>query len=81
MSEIPARELRNDVSAVLRRVEGGEALTVSVSGRSVARLSPLATRPTTMPWSALRSVLDRISADEGLRDDLAAVLIETTDDL
>ena len=39
---IPQRELRNDVSAVLRRVEAGEEFIVTVSGRPVAELRPLA---------------------------------------
>ena len=38
---IPQRELRNDVSAVLRRVEAGEEFVVTVSGRPVAELRPL----------------------------------------
>jgi len=36
VTEIPLRELRNETSAVLRRVEEGERLTVTVSGRPVA---------------------------------------------
>ena len=35
---IPQRELRNDVSSVLRRVEAGEEFIVTVSGRPVAQL-------------------------------------------
>lgn len=38
---IPQRELRNDVSGVLRRVEAGEEFIVTVSGRPVAELRPL----------------------------------------
>jgi len=38
---IPQRELRNDVSAILRRVEAGEEFVVTVSGREVAELRPL----------------------------------------
>lgn len=38
---IPQRELRNDVSAVLRRVEAGEEFVVTVSGRPVAELRPV----------------------------------------
>ena len=41
MTTIPQKELRNQVSAVLRRVEAGERLTVTVSGRPVAELSPV----------------------------------------
>jgi prevent-host-death family protein len=35
------QELRNQVSDVLRRVEAGETLTVTVAGREVAELSPV----------------------------------------
>ncbi len=38
---IPQRELRNDVSGVLRRVEAGEEFVVTVRGRPVAELRPL----------------------------------------
>lgn len=40
MDVIPQKELRNHVGKVLRRVQAGETLTVSVSGRPVAELSP-----------------------------------------
>ena len=38
---IPQRELRNDISSVLRRVEAGEEFVVTVSGRAVAELRPV----------------------------------------
>jgi prevent-host-death family protein len=41
---IPQKELRNNVSDVLRRVEAGETLTVTVSGRPAAQLTPLRPR-------------------------------------
>lgn len=41
MAMIPQKELRNEVGAVLRRVEAGESLVVTVSGRPVAELSPI----------------------------------------
>lgn len=41
---IPQKELRNDVGAVLRRVEAGEHLLVTVAGRTVAELSPAPVR-------------------------------------
>lgn len=44
---IPQRELRNQISDVLRRVERGERFTITVGGRPVAELGPLpdASRP------------------------------------
>lgn len=40
MTVIPQKELRNQISDVLRRVEAGETMIVTVSGRQVAELSP-----------------------------------------
>ena len=81
MTDIPARELRNDVSAVLRRVEHGERLRVTVSGRPVAQLLPLPARPRSMTWSAFFQRSDRWRADPGLARELADLLPDTTDDL
>ncbi len=38
---IPVRELNQNTSAVMRRVQTGEELLISVSGKPVARLVPL----------------------------------------
>lgn len=42
--EIPQRELRNNVSGVLRDVEAGEAVRVTVRGRPVAEIVPVSSR-------------------------------------
>jgi prevent-host-death family protein len=81
VTDIPARDLRNDVSAVLRRVEHGERLRVTVSGRPVAELRPLPTRPRSMAWNAFLANSDRWRADPGLAQQLAELLPDTTDDL
>jgi prevent-host-death family protein len=44
VTTIPQKELRNNVAEVLRRAEGGEEFTVTVSGRPVAELGPAAKR-------------------------------------
>jgi prevent-host-death family protein len=44
MATIPQKELRNNVGEVLRRAEAGERITVTVSGRPVAELGPVAAR-------------------------------------
>lgn len=44
MATIPQKELRNNVAEVLRRAEAGEELTITVAGRPVARLGPVAKR-------------------------------------
>lgn len=45
VKRIPQRELRNDVSAVLRRVVAGEQLRVTISGHDVADLVPIEDTP------------------------------------
>lgn len=79
--DVPARDLRNDVSGVLRRVERGEHLRVTVSGRPVAELVPLPNRPRSMPWDAFFGDSDRWRADPALAGELAELLPDTTDDL
>lgn len=44
MDTIPQKELRNNVSGVLRRAEAGERITVTVAGRPVAELGPAGRR-------------------------------------
>jgi prevent-host-death family protein len=39
---IPQRELRNNISTILREAEAGESFTVTVRGRPVARVVPAA---------------------------------------
>ncbi len=41
---IRQKELRNEIGEILRRAEAGEEFTITVSGRPVARLSPLRPR-------------------------------------
>lgn len=78
MTEIPLRELRNNTSEVLRRVEDGEELEVTVNGRPVARLVPMQRRPTFLPFEQLLAH----PADPGLLDDIKAMRgDETTDDM
>ena len=81
MTDIPARDLRNNVSGVLRRVEAGERLRVTVSGRPVAELVPLVNRPQTISWEAFMAGSQDWRADPGLAKDLAELLPDTTDDV
>jgi prevent-host-death family protein len=81
VTDIPARDLRNDVSAVLRRVESGERLRVTLSGRPVAELVPLQRRARALPWMVFMEGSDRWRADPGLAQELAELLPDTTDDL
>lgn len=81
MTDLPARELRNDVSGVLRRVEAGERLRVTISGRPVAELIPLPARQQTMTWTEFERHLEGGRADPELICDLAELLPDSTDDL
>ena len=77
--EVSVRELRNHTAEVLRRVEAGERLRVTVDRRPVAELGPLPSRAT---WVPRHRVLDGlVQADPGLRDELAEALPDTVDDL
>jgi prevent-host-death family protein len=79
--DIPARDLRNNVSGVLRRVEAGERVRVTVSGRPVAELGPLPGRPQTISWESFLAESDDWRADPGLAKDLAELIPDTTDDV
>jgi prevent-host-death family protein len=77
--EVSVRELRNQTANVLRRVEAGERLRVTVDRRPVAELTPL---PSRAAWVPRRRVLDNlVQADAGLRPELEAALPDTIDDL
>jgi prevent-host-death family protein len=78
-SEVSVRELRNHTADVLRRVEAGERLRVTVDRRPVAELVPL---PSRTAWVSRRRVLDAlVQADPALRGELAEALPDTTDEL
>ena len=77
--DVSVRELRNHTADVLRRVEAGERLRVTVDRRPVAELTPLPRRET---WLPRRRVLDGlVQADPALRDELAEALPGTIDEL
>jgi prevent-host-death family protein len=71
MATIPQKELRNHVGEVLRRAEGGEELTITVSGRPVAVLGPARGRR----WvpSGQLTELWRAPADPTLDSDLERI--------
>jgi antitoxin (DNA-binding transcriptional repressor) of toxin-antitoxin stability system len=66
------------MAAVLRRVEAGERLTVTVSRRPVAELSPLV-RPIWVSGAAMERVLREAPADRGLLADLAPIREQVVD--
>jgi prevent-host-death family protein len=44
MTEVPSAELRDNTDAVLRRVQGGEEITITVEGEPVAEVVPIRPR-------------------------------------
>lgn len=83
MSEVASRELRNRTADVLRRVEAGEEITITVRGKPVAQVVPIRSRPRRrpIPWEELMERLERIPHDPTFADDLAWISGDTTDDL
>lgn len=74
--------MRNDTAGVLRRVESGEDVTITVKGRPVAVLTSV--RPKRRRWLSKSEFLARLhgaQADSGLRSDLEMLAGDTTDDL
>jgi prevent-host-death family protein len=78
-TSISVRDLRNTVSEVLRRVESGERLTVTVDRRPVAEIVPLRRRQP-VPAAEALSIVSRHAADRGLLEDVRSLLPDTTDD-
>ena len=81
MREIPQRELRNNVAAILREVEGGESLRVTVRGRPVAELVPIRTRKRGLSAGEVARIVARAPLDPGFAADLDAVAGATIDEL
>lgn len=72
MLEIADHELRDRTIAILRRVEAGEQIRVTIDRRPVAQLGPIEQGH----WAsgpAVEQALRRASADAALLDDLAAI--------
>jgi prevent-host-death family protein len=82
MSVVASRDLRNDTAGVLRRVQAGDEVTITVRGRPVAQLTPLRRSGRRwLPRAELVARLRRAQADPSLRNDLARLAGDTTDDL
>ena len=82
MAEVVAsRDLRNRTAEVLRRVERGESLTITVNGRPVALLGPLSGKPRFMPKAQFTATVLAHQADPALTRELRQMLPDTTDDL
>lgn len=80
--EVATRELRNKTADLLRRVEAGESMVITVRGKPVADLVPHRTdRPRWLGPDEVMEIVTKYSADPGLRDDLRRLAGETSDEL
>ncbi len=82
MKTIPQRNVRNRISQVLRQVERGQRARITVSGRPVADLVPIAgPRRTFVPRDAVTELLARAPLDRAFSHDIAAATGATIDEL
>jgi prevent-host-death family protein len=69
MADVSSRDLRNRTAEVLRRVEAGERVQISVNRRPVAELVPLG-RPLWMSGATAERIVREAAADPDLMSDL-----------
>lgn len=77
---IPQRELRNNVAGVLREVEAGATVRVTVSGRAVADLVPVAESRVFVPWDVVATIIREAPLDRGFQQDVAMLMGHRLDD-
>ena len=77
--EIPSRELRNNISQILREVEAGHRIRVTVSGRPVADLVPLPRRRKWVPRPILEKILRESPLDQEFQRDIDAAIDDSID--
>ena len=77
-TEVPQRALRNETAALLRRVEAGERLTITVHGHPVAELGPV---PSQRQFIGSDELYDRLGDVLDAGDDLAADIRASGDDV
>lgn len=81
MPTIPQRELRNDISSILRRAEAGEEFEITVDGRPVARLSGIGARRRFVPAEEFVALFTIPGpADTTFFDDIAEGIDHAADD-
>jgi prevent-host-death family protein len=79
--EIAQRELRNNISAVLREVEAGSHIRVTVRGRPVADLVPVPPSKDHLTSDEVRRVVREAPLDSGFAADVEAAAGATIDEL
>lgn len=82
MTSVASRDLRNHTADVLKRVAAGDRVTITVNGSPVAELGPVRSqRRPSMNRREQVAILTRFQTDPQLREQLATLVPETTDDL
>ncbi len=82
MRTIAQRELRNQTARVLRLVEAGERVRVTVNGRPVADLVPIGVaRRTFVPREEVEQLLVRAPLDAAFARDVEVATGATIDEL
>lgn len=80
--EVASRDLRNHSAQLIERVQAGEEIVITRRGKPVAALVPVGPRRRRwIPRAELIRRLEIAQADPGLREDLARLAGDTTDDL
>ncbi len=79
MPDIAIRQLKDNISDIIRRVEAGEEFTVTVGRRPVARLGAVPRKRRWIPIREAETMFDRRRADPGLQKLLDEVFSETVD--
>jgi prevent-host-death family protein len=78
---IPQRELRNQIGRVLREVEAGGRVRITVAGRPVADLVPIEQGPQRfVPAAEVDRLLKEAPLDRGFARDVDAALDQTIDE-
>lgn len=72
-TDVPQRQLRNNTADLLRRVEGGERLRITVHGHPVAELVPIGRAEPFVPFDELvRELRGLMSPGDDLERELRA---------
>jgi prevent-host-death family protein len=79
--KIPVRDLRNDSAGILRQVEAGRRFLITVAGREVAELGPLASRSRFASKSAIEAIIREAPLDDQFMRDVHAAVGDRIDDL
>lgn len=81
MGEVASRELRNNTRGLLRRVESGEHVVITVGGRAVAVLGPVSGRRRWMSKGEFVRRFGGRQADAAMAGELRQLAPDYTDEL